>query len=375
MYLPGFPAIAEDLSTDIAHVGWSLTSFFLGISIGQLLYGPLLDRFGRKGPVLVGLGIYFLAAIGCMLSPNVETLVSLRFILALGGCGGMVAGRAVVRDLFPAEESAKIFSALMLVMGLAPIIAPTLGGGIVSGWGWRAIFGVLTGVSVLAFLLVYFFLEESKGSDKSVSLNPKSVLSEYARVIKNPDMAAYSIASGISMAGMFAYISGSPFVYMELFGLTDQQYGWAFGINAFGFIAGSQLNRLWLQYSNSARITIITSGLMFLTGLILATGAYYDLIGTAGVLILLFMCLFWLGFIVPNSTALSLAPFQRSAGSASALNGFIRMILGALSSGLVSFFADGTAMPMISMMAAAASLGFVVVIWRQWAERHAQVSV
>lgn len=366
MYLPGFPAIAKDLHTDISHVGWSLTSFFLGISIGQLIYGPVLDRFGRKPPVLFGLALYALAAIGCMFAPDVEWLVGWRFILALGGCAGMVASRAVVQDLFPANESARVFSILMLVMGLAPIVAPTLGGGIVSDWGWRAIFGLLIGISTLLFLLVFFLLEESKGPDNTVSLRPINVMAKYSQVIKNPDLAAYSFASGISMAGMFAYISGSPYVYMDLFGLTAKQYGWAFGVNAFGFIAGTQLNRLWLNKRGAAHITLVSSTAMFILSVLLMAGAYLGTIHKVGVLILLFLCLFCLGFINPNTTALALAPFKKAAGSASALNGFIRMILGAFSSGLVSYLANGTALPMVGIIALCSTLGFVIVVLRQY---------
>lgn len=366
MYLPGFPAIASDLNTDIAHVGWSLTSFFLGISIGQLLYGPVIDRFGRKAPILFGFGLYAVTALGCMLVPDIDWLVALRFLLALGACSGMVASRAIVRDLFPPEESAKVFSLLMLVMGLAPIIAPTMGGIVVANFGWRAIFAILVGISVITFALVYFLLPESKGANKTVSLRPDKVMKEYIAVLKDPDLSIYSFASGISMAGMFAYISGSPFVYMELFGLTEQQYGWAFGVNAFGFIAGTQLNRLWLRYQTSAQITLITSMLMFATASILIVGTMVGVLATAPTLVLLFLCLFWLGFINPNTTALALAPFNNNVGSASAMNGFIRMILGALSSGLVSYLANGTSMPMIAIIGICAALGFVGVAYRQF---------
>lgn len=366
MYLPGFPAIASDLKTDIAHVGWSLTSFFLGISIGQLLYGPVIDRFGRKAPILFGFGLYAVTALGCMFVPDIDWLVALRFLLALGACSGMVASRAIVRDLFPPEESAKVFSMLMLVMGLAPIVAPSIGGVVVANFGWRAIFAILVGISTITFLLVYFYLPESKGANKQVSLRPDKVLKEYLVVLKNPDLSIYSFASGISMAGMFAYISGSPFVYMQLFGLSEQEYGWAFGANAFGFIAGTQLNRLWLRYQTSAQITLITSALMFTTATILIVGAIAGILGTAPILILLFLCLFWLGFINPNTTALALAPFNNNVGSASAMNGFIRMILGALSSGLVSYLANGTSMPMIAIMGACATLGFLGVAYRQF---------
>lgn len=366
MYLPGFPAIAEDLSTDIAHVGWSLTSFFLGISIGQLIYGPVIDRFGRKAPILFGFALYAVTALGCMLVPDIDWLVALRFLLALGACSGMVASRAIVRDLFPPEESAKVFSLLMLVMGLAPIVAPTLGGIVVAQLGWRAIFAILVGISSITFLLVYFGLEESKGANKNVSLRPDKVFEEYWEVLKDPDLSLYSFASGISMAAMFAYISGSPFVYMELFGLSEQEYGWAFGANAFGFIAGTQINRYWLKFHSSSQITRITSTLLFISATVLLIGASVGWLGTAPILILMFLCLFWLGFINPNTTALALAPFHDNVGSASALNGFIRMILGALSSGLVSYWANGTAIPMILVVSVCATLGFIGVLYRQY---------
>ena len=351
MYLPGFSAIAADLDTDIAQVGFSLTSYFIGISAGQLVYGPLTDRYGRKKPLTIGLIIYTAASIGCIFSPTVSWLIGLRLLQALGGCVGIVAGRAVVRDLFEAGEIAKVFSTLILVMGVAPIVAPTLGGYVTATFGWRAIFVILTLMAITLILVVNRFLPESKEPDESVSLKPKKVLKDYLRVVKEPVFITYTIAGSISFAGLFTYISGSPFVFMEYFGLSETQYGWIFGLNAFGFILGSQLNRLWLKRAKPAQIAFSTGVLEFLSGLLLLMGSLLGILDITGTLILLFSFMLWMGFLVPNATAVALEPFKRYAGSASALLGSLQMIAGAIASGLVSYLHDGSALPMTALMA------------------------
>ena len=182
MYLPGFPAIARDLHTDISHVALSLTSYFIGISFGQLVYGPLLDRYGRKRPVIVGLLIYIVAAVVCGLSPSIHWLVAARFLLAIGSCVGIVAARAIVRDLFPVNEIARIFSTLMLVLGISPIIAPTVGAYVADIYSWRLIFAVLGGIAILILIAVIRFLPESRPADASISLHPVQIIREYASV-------------------------------------------------------------------------------------------------------------------------------------------------------------------------------------------------
>lgn len=361
MYLPGFPAIAEDLQTTIAQVGLSLTSYFIGISVGQLFYGPLIDRFGRKKPLLIGLFIYLLAAIGCALSPTIDWLIGLRLLLALGGCVGMVAGRAIVRDLFPVSETAKVFSTLILVMGVAPIIAPTLGGFVTAGLGWRYIFYSLTLIAALLIFLVYRFLPESRQADATVSLQPRRVLQDYLLVLKEPEFITFSIAGSVAFAGMFAYISGSPFVFMEYFGLSETHYGWLFGFNAFGFILGSQLNRLWLLRRTPAQITRRAGIFQWVSGLLLALGSIWGVINAAGTIVLIFSFLFWSGFMAPNATAIALRPFTRFAGSASALLGSIQMVAGALASGLVSYFHNNTPLPMAISMGACATLALAAL--------------
>ena len=236
MYLPGFPTIAADLHTTVDYVAYSLSSFFIGICAGQLICGPLLDRFGRKTPLCIGLVLYIIASIGCSLSTSVESLIGFRFLQALGGCVGMVAPNAIVRDVFPVEQNAKIFSLLILILGVSPILAPTFGSYIISGWGWQPVFLILAIVSFLILLAVIFRLPESKKPDPSISLRPRPILKGYYNVLKQPQFTTYAFSGALAASGLFAYLAGSPFVFMEMYQVTEQQYGWIFSLIAAGLI-------------------------------------------------------------------------------------------------------------------------------------------
>src|SRR3954469_2440607 len=203
MYLPGFPAIAADLHTTVAKVSLSLSSFFIGISAGQMLYGPLLDRFGRKKPLYIGIAIYLIASIGCAITTSVDALIWLRLLQALGSCSGMVASRAMVRDLFPVSENAKVFSLLMLVVGVSPIIAPTLGGYLSSEYSWHYVFVVLAVMCALILVAVHFYLPESKQPDPSFSLKPKPIISGFLTVAKEPRFYTYGFAGAVASAGLY----------------------------------------------------------------------------------------------------------------------------------------------------------------------------
>ncbi|RYY71360.1 MAG: Bcr/CflA family efflux MFS transporter, partial [Chitinophagaceae bacterium] len=226
MYLPGFPAMAKDLQVSVDVVAYSLASFFVGVCIGQLLCGPLLDRFGRKLPLICGMILYILASIGCAFSDSIEVLIVFRFFQALGGCVGMVAPRAIIRDAFPVEENAKIFSLMILILGVAPICAPTAGSFLISKFGWHSVFFALTVIGTIILSLVIFKLPESKQPDPHYSLKAGPILSNFYSVLKVPQFYTYSLMGAISAAGLFAYLAGSPFVFMELFGVTEQQYGY-----------------------------------------------------------------------------------------------------------------------------------------------------
>lgn len=363
MYLPGFPSIASDLKTDIATVGLSLTAYFIGISAGQLFYGPIIDRFGRKKPLLFGLVLYLIATIGCTFSPSVEVFIGMRLLTALGSCVGIVVGRAVVRDLFPVDEIAKVFSFLMLVMGIAPIIAPTIGGFAASALGWRYIFGLLIIISSLILLSVLFFLPESKGPDTSISLKPKAIFSEYVKVLKNPIFFIYTMVGALASAGMFAYISGSPFVFMKLFGLSESQYGILFGMNAMGFIGGSQLNRYALKYASIKKVIFISGFMQLIASFCLLVGTIFGFIGPIGTFAFIFSYMLCLGFLNPNTPALALTPFTKNAGSASAMLGSLQMVLGAIASALVSAFQNGTALPMVSVLFSCSVISCTLVLY------------
>lgn len=362
MYLPGFPAIAEDLNTTIPKVGYSLTSYFVGISVGQLLYGPIVDRFGRRKPLIFGLLLYTVAAICCALSPTINWLIGLRALLAIGGCAGMVAGRAVVRDLFPPTEIAKVISTLMLVMGVAPMVAPSIGGWMVTVLGWRAIFFTLAIISSAMLAGVLALLPESRGADKTVRLDPAAVTKKYYMVLKQPAFLVFGIAGAFTLGSLFAYISGSPFIYMEKFSFSQTEYGLLFSLNSFGYIAGSQVNRLLLKRFDSLRVAEMASLVVAILGVMMVGSAVIPGVSGYVMLVFLFLFLFVSGLLGPNTTALALGPFAENAGSASALIGFTQMLFGALASALVSALHNHTALPMTGVMAgcALASAGLIL---------------
>jgi len=361
MYLPGFPAIAKNLHTTVAHVTLSLSSFFIGISLGQFLYGPMLDRYGRKKPLYYGLGLYLIASAGCAMAYSANALIFLRFLQALGACAGIVASRAMVRDLFPVKESAKVFSLLMLVVGVSPIIAPTLGGYFSATIGWRYIFVALTLLAAFILTAVHFALPESRQPDPFYSLKPKTITRNFLRVLKEPQFYTYAFTGAMASAGLYAYIAGSPAVFMELFKVSEKQYGWIFALIALGLIGSSQMNSFLLKTYKSEQIIRIALFCQTITGILLFTGSLFGWLELFSTIFLIFIFLCCQGFTFPNSSALSLAPFSNHAGSASALLGGIQMSIGALVSAIVSFLSNHTALPMTGLMAICAFAAFSIL--------------
>lgn len=357
MYLPGFPAIAKDLSAGIAAVQLSLTSYLVGISVGQLLYGPLLDRFGRKIPLYAGLVIYILASLGCALTESVETLIFMRFIQALGGCAGMVAAQALVRDLFPVNKTAQAFSLLTLVIAISPMVAPTLGGYLTTAFGWHSVFIILAVITALIIIAVHFLLPQGNLPDATISLRPKPVLKGFFAVIKNQQFLIYTLAGGVATAAPFAYIAGSADVFINIYNVSEQQYGWIFAFLAFAMIGTTQLNHFLLKKFTSEQIIQFTLVYQTIVGLMLVAGTWYGIYGKYSLIVLLFIFLTGQGLSNPNATALSLAPFSKHAGSAAALMGSFRMAMGGLVSGGVSALHNNTPLPMVGMMMLCALIG------------------
>jgi DHA1 family bicyclomycin/chloramphenicol resistance-like MFS transporter len=352
MYLPSFQAIARDLAASPAQVQLTLAVFFVALGIGQAFYGPISDRFGRRRPLCFGLGLYVLASAGCASARSIEALVAWRFAQALGGCAGMVIARAVVRDRFDEREAARFFSLLILVTGLAPILAPSIGGQILVFFSWRAIFWALAGFALVGFITATFLLPESLPPERRTEGGVGTALYVYARLLRDRAFMRYALSGALVISGMFAYIFGSPFVFMQIYGVRPERFGWIFGFIAFGLISASQLNRVVLARVAGARILSHALMVTATAGVLLVTMAWTGAGGLAGLLGPLFVYIASLGFVLPNVMATALGPQGRNAGTASALLGTLQFGAGATVGMLLGALGDGTAVPMAGLIAA-----------------------
>ncbi|MEX2565690.1 MAG: multidrug effflux MFS transporter, partial [Cyclobacteriaceae bacterium] len=328
MYLPAFPSIAEALKTDISNVQLSLTSYLIGIAIGQLFYGPLLDKYGRKKPLYAGLVIYIIASVGCAFTSSVDSLITMRFLQAIGGCVGMVAAQALVRDIFPVNKIAQAFAMLTLVIAVSPMIAPTVGGYITAHFDWHWLFILLAIITSLILLATKWHLPEGAEPDPGISLKPKQVAIKYLEVLKNKQFLTYILVGGIAGAAPFAYIAGSSDVFINVYGLTVTEYGWLFAFLSVAMIGATQLNHILLNRFSSQTIVIIALSYQFIIGLTIVAGVWTGSFNVGTLIAFMFVFLTGHGLSVPNAAAISLAPFEKNAGSASAMMGFMRMALG-----------------------------------------------
>jgi DHA1 family bicyclomycin/chloramphenicol resistance-like MFS transporter len=361
MYLPGFPAIAKSLHTTTENVALSLSSFFIGISAGQLLYGPLLDRFGRKRPLYFGLSLYIIASIGCYFAGSIQMLIGLRFVQAIGSCAAAVASMAMVRDLFPVKDSAKVFALLILVLGASPLIAPTVGGYVTAEFGWHVIFLILAVIAVLISLAVIFILPESYPPDPSYSLAPGPIINSFLNVLKTPQFYTYAICGALAFSGLFAYISASPIVFMEGFKVSAKSYGWIFAILSVGFIGSSQVNSFLVKKYKSEQIVNVVLITMAGIAIVFLTGAIQGWLGLVGTIVMIFGILCCAGLISPNTSALALAPFEKNAGTASSLLGASQMAIGSAVSVGVSLFKAKSAVPMASIILVSSVLALLLL--------------
>ncbi len=366
MYLPGFPTIAKDLDTTVAQVQLSLTGYLVGIAIGQLIYGPLLDRYGRKKPLYFGMIIYFIASLLCALTVSVEQLILMRFFQALGGCVGLVCAQALVRDIFPVNKTAQAFALLTLVVAISPMIAPTVGGYVTSSsFGWHGVFVILAIISVIIMFGIFFLLPDGKKADPSISLKPAAVAGNFLIVLKQPQFLTYMLVGGIATSASFAYIAGSADVFITIFQVTEQQYGWIFAILAFSLIGSTQLNHILLKKFKSEQIIKVALYYQFGIGIVMVMGTWLNWFDAVGLVAVMFFFLSGQGLAGPNTSALSLAPFVKHAGSAAALMGSFRMAFGGLASALVSFAHDGTAMPMVTGMFLCSAIGLLILLLKK----------
>ncbi|WP_343022511.1 multidrug effflux MFS transporter [Flavobacterium sp. PL12] len=362
MYLPGFSGIAKDLNTTVANVSMTLSSYFIGISAGQLLYGPLLDRFGRKKPLFIGLLVYILASLGCVFVTDIDTFIGLRFIQAVGSCAATVASVSMVRDLFPVKDIPKVFSLLMLVVGLSPMLAPTIGGYVTADYGWHTVFFILMCMGIVIMIAAQLILPNTYLPDTSISLKPKPIITNFISILKEPQFYTYAFAGAIAFSGLFTYVAASPILFMDIFKVDAKTYGWIFAFMSLSFISASQLNSLLLRKFNSEQMifgALISQTFIVSLFLLLSVN---DLLGLYGTITMLFLFLACLGISNPNTAGLTLAPFARNAGSASALMGAIQLGLGAFVSFLVGVFVHNSTVPMVAIMAVTTILALIILI-------------
>ncbi len=361
MYLPGFSEIANDLNTSVANVSMTLSSYFVGISAGQLLYGPLLDRFGRKKPLFIGLLVYILASLGCIFVTDIDTFIGLRFIQAVGSCAATVASVSMVRDLFPVKDIPKVFSLLMLVVGLSPMLAPTIGGYVTADYGWHTVFFILMCMGTVILIASQILLPNTYKPDTSISLKPKPIITNFITIIKEPQFYTYALTGAVAFSGLFTYVAASPILFMDIFQVDAKTYGWIFSFMSLSLISVSQLNSVLLNKFKSEQMifaALITQASISIVFLILALNDALGLYETIGMLFLFLSCL---GISNPNTAGLTLAPFSRNAGSASALMGAIQLGLGALASFTVGVFVKNSILPMVVIMTVSTVLAVVIL--------------
>jgi len=355
-YLPALPTIERELGSSPGAVQLTLSAYFLGLASGQLLWGPIADRRGRRNPLLMGLALYATGSLLCAIAPRVEVLIAARGIQALGGSAGVVVVRAVVRDRWAGRQAAQMMSLIVLVMGAAPILAPTLGGALLGLGSWRLIFVLLFVAALLVLLAIHRFLPETGGGR-----TPERLLDAARHAIQDRRFVAYSLAAGFSQAGMFAYIAGSPFVFIEILGLDPSVFAILFGVNATGYIACSQLNAFLLRTRDHTTValagtvatTTIGSALLWITA------------GAAALIPIAALVLAYvasIGFVNANSTAAALEDQQERAGLASALMGSAQFTIASVASALVGALADGTSRPMAIVMVGCAAVALACVL-------------
>lgn len=355
MYLPALPRIAEDLQSTQSVVQLTLASCFAGLALGQLCTGPLIDRYGRTRPLYAGLFVYVLGSLGCALAPTATALVAMRFLQALGGAVALVTPRAVVRDLWSGADAAKTMSRLMLVVGVAPVLAPLLGGFVLQHASWRAIFVLLAGIGAVALVFTHRVLPETAPAHSGA----KSLWERLGEMLRDADFVGPALACGFAYAGMFAYIAGSPFVFITLHGVTEQGFGWFFGANAVGLVVMAQVNRKLLGVIPLHRMLRLALTLYTIGALGVLAVAWSGVGGLWGLAAALFLFVPTLGLVGPNAAAIALERHAAHAGLASAVLGALQFAAAASASWAVSALNDGSARPMGIVVAAAAVLAWL----------------
>lgn len=362
LYLPGFLLITEALNTTDSYVQISLSMFLGGFAIGQLLWGPLADKFGRKKPILVALLIFISASVACIYVRTIEQLWIARFIQAIGGCAGVVIARAIVTDYFEKNQTLKIFALLALIMGIAPILAPSIGNGVLAFFGWKGLFGAMAALGVLSLLATLFLLPETH---KKTNEKMPNVVKTYIYILKNKRFTVYSIIAGIVNGVLMVYVANGPFLIMEKGGFSGSAFGAIFAVNALGLMIGSFITSLLQKYIPTNKL-VKYAVLVMATLSTLLLGLMYMNISVVIILFILFFFIFPIGILFPTTTELALSPFAdgNKSGSASALFGSIQLAVAFICSVASSYISNGSLTALGLSFFLCCILAFVIVFSR-----------
>lgn len=346
MYLPAFGQLVDHFQTDATHIETTVSFFFLGLAVGQVLYGPLIDRFGRKIPMLAGIAVFLLATLGCLFTTDIDTFIVMRLLQAVGGCCGMIIGRAIVSDLFAQHEMARVMSSLMIVMSLAPICAPLIGGWLVTNFNWLSVFIALLVLGSICGLAVLFGLPETKSPHQKSSGN---LLHGYLTLLKRPAYLVPALSGSLTQSCMFGFITGSPFVFLHHFGLNEQQYSWVFGCITCAFIISAQLTKMALHRYSPKQIFSAALIANSLFGIVLVSVTQTTQMWLF--IIPLWLMIATLSFLGATATALAMSKAGDYTGSASGLIGLLQFGCGFIASSAIAATQNGTPYPMTLTMA------------------------
>lgn len=367
MYIPGFAAIAKEFKVANNQVAFTMTSYFIGITIGQLAYGPIIDKYGRKKPLMYSLLLFVITSIGCAISLSLDMMVVLRFLQALGGSAAMVSSMAIISDVYEPDARAKAFSLIMLILGVAPIISPSLGSFFVKYFHWGAIFYFLAGFGTFVAIAFYIFIPETGKYMYPERLKVKKAFNDYLSVLKTKTFLFYALGGSISNSVIFAFVASSPFVFMGYYKIEPTTFALLYGISASGVMLGNYINGLLVKKIHYLKLLKISSVILVVTALLFATIVFMaPAISFEWVVAGLFLVLFCMGVVYPNAVTASLAPFTKLSGSASALMGSLMMGLSALVTAVIGVLAADSSFTMFAVMAV---LSILSVVCLQLADR------
>jgi MFS transporter, DHA1 family, multidrug resistance protein len=358
MYLAGIPDMVASFRTDPGNVQLGLSMFFVGLALGQLLYGPVIDRVGRKAPLLAGLSLFVATSVLLALTSEVGSFIGLRFVQGIGCCSGMIIGRAVINDLFEERDVARVMSLMMLVLGMAPVVAPMIGGFIVSVADWRMIFAFLTLYGAICFAAAYLLLPETLPPLERQVGSLASVFATYGRLLATRAFLVPTLGLSFAFGAIFAFVSGAPFVYMGVYGATPQEFGWLFGLNALSMIISSQSNRWLLTRFTTRQVLVAASSVSVIAAiaavLLSRSSSIFFLIPA------LFFCLGMMPMIGANATAIAMQAARPNSGSGSAVIGVMQFGFAALVSSIIGLFVIDTPYPMTGTILVCASTAWAI---------------